>query len=169
MNSLEPADHHRVQAADGWLRLGDLAQAEAELAALAPAVQEHAEVLQLRWTLASRREDWRECLRLADGLVRQAPERRFGWLHLALSLHKLGRTAEAYDRLLAAADQFEASATLPFFLARFACALGRLDAGRHWLAVALADADRTGTGRELRRRAQDEPDLASIRDELADG
>jgi predicted Zn-dependent protease len=168
MTSLEPADHHRVQAADGWLRLGDLAQAEAELAALAPAVQEHPEVLQIRWTLASRREDWRECLRLADRLIHLAPERRFGWLHLALSLHKLGRTAEGYDRLLAAADQFGTSATLPYFLARFACALGRLDAGRHWLAVALAEADRAGSGRDLRRRALDEPDLAPIRDLLGE-
>lgn len=169
MDPLAPDDHRRVQAADGWLRLGDVAPAAAELASVSVGARGHPDFLQVNWTLASRRGEWGECLRLAEQLVRLAPERRFGWLHLPLSLHRLGRTAEAYDRLLAAADRFEPGSTVPFLLARFACVLGRNEVARRWLAAAFRQAAMEENESVLRRRVEEEPDLEGIRGDFGAG
>ena len=49
MQKLEPPDTHCFSAAIGWLELGNLAEAKAELAQISPAQQEHPDVLEARW------------------------------------------------------------------------------------------------------------------------
>jgi tetratricopeptide (TPR) repeat protein len=169
MNELLPDESRQLQEADGWLRLGNLAECEAQLARLNPKLREHPEALQILWTIASRRGDWPECLRLASLLTERAPERRFGWLHRALSLHKLGRTAEAYDESLAATERLGPNPTAPLLLARFACCLGRVNDGRKWLREAFRLAADQGTMRELKRRVLEEPELRALWPEIEPG
>jgi predicted Zn-dependent protease len=166
MQTLEDADSERIQAADGWVKLGVLSEAEAELGAMSAAAREHPEALQICWLIASKRADWARALELAGRLVVVAPERRFGWLHLAESLHRLERTAEAYDRLSTAARDLEPNATVPLQLARYACRLNRLDDGRRWLHLALAVAAGTGHLERVRSRVLDDPELVALRGEL---
>jgi len=49
------------------------------------------------------------------------PERRFGWIHRAHSLHRLGRTQEAKDLLLSIVNDFESNSIIPYHLARYCC------------------------------------------------
>lgn len=46
-------------------------------------------------------------------------ERRFGWIHRAHALDKLGRTLEAKDLLLSVVDDLESNSTIPYHLAQY--------------------------------------------------
>jgi tetratricopeptide (TPR) repeat protein len=166
MKALEPPDSHYLQAACGWLGLGDVAEAEAELAQISPSLRRHPEVLQVRWQLHARREEWPVCLDLAKSLTQIAPERRFGWIHLAFSLHRLSRTREALEILLYALDMFEPNATMAFYLSRCCCRLGRMFEGRTWLEKAFALVQQADERRRLKEQAIAEPDLAPLRAEI---
>ncbi len=48
MNALSPADHHHLQAAEGWLGLGCPLEAGQELEQITPPLQAHPAVLALR-------------------------------------------------------------------------------------------------------------------------
>src|ERR1043166_6073308 len=58
MQKLEPADLHRLSATVGWLELGNVTEAKAELAFIAPEQQNHPNVLEVRWLLSAREERW---------------------------------------------------------------------------------------------------------------
>jgi TIR domain len=60
----------------------------------------HPDVLQLRWRMYADARKWDACLDIATALTTKTPERRFGWIHRAHALDKLGRTLEAKDLLL---------------------------------------------------------------------
>lgn len=157
-----------MQAACGWLGLGDAAEAEAELAQLPPLFQQHPDVLQVRWQLHARREEWQRCMDLAKSLTQIAPERRFGWIHLAFSLHRIGRTEEAREILLYALDMFEPNATMAFYLSRYCCRLGEVEEGREWLSKAFEMVHQSKERERLKEKALTEPDLAPLRKQIAD-
>ena len=48
MNKLEPPDTHYFLAAIGWLELGNVVEARAELAQISASQHEHPDVLELR-------------------------------------------------------------------------------------------------------------------------
>ena len=51
VQTLEPPDSHHLNHAIGWLGLGCVVDARAELAQISPEWQEHPEVLEVRWML----------------------------------------------------------------------------------------------------------------------
>ena len=51
MQKLEPPETHHVSAAIGWLGLGNVAEAKAELRQLYAAWQNHPDVLEIRWEI----------------------------------------------------------------------------------------------------------------------
>ena len=57
MQKLEPPDTHYFFAAIGWLELGNLTEAQAELAQVSPAQQEHPDVLEVRWLFSAQQKD----------------------------------------------------------------------------------------------------------------
>ena len=140
MNKLEPPDTHYFLAAIGWLELGNVVEARAELAQVSAARQEHPDVLELRWSLAAEQKRWEEALEIARALLRRAPKRSSGWLHQAYALRRVpdGGVQKAWAALLPAFDKFPKEATIPFNLSCYACQLGQLDAARDWLARAVA-------------------------------
>ena len=132
MNKLEPPDTHYFLAAIGWLELGNIVEARAELAQISAARQEHPDVLELRWSLAAEQKRWEEALEVARALLRRAPKRSSGWLHQAYALRRVpdGGVQKAWEALLPAFDKFPKEATIPFNLSCYACQLGQLDAAR---------------------------------------
>lgn len=165
MKTLEPPDTHHLSAAVGWVELGNAAEAEAELACVNPALRDHPGVLEVRWLVLAKREDWVEGLAIARQLVRTAPDLVSGWLHQAYALRRVpdGGLQQAWDALLPAFNLFPAEPTIPFNLSCYACQMGRLDDARVWLkralkiggrdhikAMALADADLEPLHNEIR-------------------
>jgi Tfp pilus assembly protein PilF len=49
MKPLEPPDSLHLQAAQGWLELGNHAEAEAELDNITASSREHPDVINVRW------------------------------------------------------------------------------------------------------------------------
>ncbi len=78
------------------------------------------------------------------------------------ALRKLGRIQEAYDFLHQQTGRFEPYSTMPYFLACYACQLGRLKNAQDWLEHALEIAAETGDEKQLKLRAVDDPGLQPL-------
>lgn len=164
MKPLGPPDSYYFSAACGWLELGLPQEAERELQLLPPAQRRHPQVLRLEWRLAARRKQWNRCAEVAHSLTQIAPDDRFGWVHLAYSLHQLGRTAQARELLFQALDMFEPNATMALYLSCFACCLGHAEESQEWLARAFELAPQPQDRERLKESALTEPALAPLRD-----
>ena len=164
MQKLEPPDTHYFIAAIGWLELGNLAEAQAELAQISPAQQEHPDVLEVRWLVSAEQKHWEEGLQIAQALLRRAPKRSSGWLHQAYALRRVpeGGLQKAWEALLPASDKFPKEPTIPFNLSCYACQLQQLDAARDWLKRAVA----VGGKEKIKLMALKDADLEPLWDEI---
>ena len=164
MHKLEPPDTHCFLAAVGWLELGNLAEARAELTQVSAAQQEHPDVLELRWSIAAAEKRWEEALQVAQTLLRRAPKRSSGWLHQAYALRRVpnGSIQKAWEALLPAFDKFPKEPTIPFNLSCYACQLRQLEVARDWLKRAMA----VGGKEKIRRMALRDPDLEPLWEEI---
>jgi predicted Zn-dependent protease len=157
-----PSGFH-LKAAVGWLELGSPEEARRELEAIDPEHGEHPDVLEVWWPILVEEKDWTAALAAAEKLVARAPEREVGWVQQSFALHELQRTSEAYERLVQVADRFVEAYVIPYNLACYQCRMGNRGAAMKWLkrAVKIADA------KTIRAMAQNDPDLAPLRSELA--
>ena len=160
MHKLEPPDTHFFLAAVGWLELGNLAEAGAELAQVSAAQQEHPDVLELRWSISAEEKRWDEALQVAQTQVRRAPKRSSGWLHQAYALRRVlnGSIQKAWEALLPAFDRFPKEPTIPFNLSCYACQLRQLDVARDWLNRAVA----VGGKAKIKQMALKDTDLEPL-------
>ena len=164
MQKLEPPDTHYLLATVGWLELGNLAEAGAELAHVSAARQEHPDVLEVRWSLSAQQGRWQEALQVSQALLRRAPKRSSGWLHQAYSLRRVpdGSVQKASAALLPAYEKFPKESTIPFNLSCYACQMGQLDAARDWLQRAIA----IGGKEKIQQMALNDSDLQPLWDEI---
>ena len=139
MQSLEPSDIHRLNAALGWLGLNAPADARAELEAIASAQQSHPAVLAVRWLLCAHEENWDDALLVAELELNAVPEDSSGWLHRAYALRRVdgGGLVPAWDALLPAAEKFPTEPVIAYNLACYACQLNQLPDARIWLQCAV--------------------------------
>jgi predicted Zn-dependent protease len=163
MKPLEPPDSFRVDAAQGWIGLGDYASANDELKQIAEANSAHPEVLQVRWRIYAHAGQWNACLRISALLITMTPECRFGWIYRAHTLAKLGRTRKAKALLLSVVHKFESNATIPYHLARYCCGLGQVKEAEQWLGKALLVASDMEETEQLRQMALEDPALEPLR------
>src|SRR6266568_223072 len=164
MQKLELPDIHYFSAAVGWLELGNVAEAKAELALIAPAQQNHPDVLELRWLLCAQEKRWEEGLQIARALLHGALERSSGWLHQAYALRRVpdGGIQQAWDALLPAFDKFPKEPIISYNLSCYACQMQQLDLARVWLKRALV----IGGKEKIKRMALEDPDLAPLWSEI---
>lgn len=158
MHALKPPDSHYLKAAEGWLELGNAAEAKAELEQIKPSLLDHPEVLEVRWGIAANAKEWQKCLELAGELLKKAPKSASGWIHRSYALHELKRTVQALDELLPAAVKFPKEWVIPYNLACYCTRLGRLEEARGWLEKAFQLGDRE----RLREMALADADLELI-------
>jgi tetratricopeptide (TPR) repeat protein len=164
MSPLEYPDRHHLNAAAGWLELGDLVEAGRELSRLSETGGNHPEALTLSWHLLADDGNWTDALEIARQHLRAAPKSPEAWIHQSFALHELQRTNEALAELQRVAGQFPEVGTIPYNLACYSCRLGRLDDARQWLRRAI----KVQGKKETLAAAVDDPDLAALRRELAD-
>jgi tetratricopeptide (TPR) repeat protein len=151
---LGPPDSHYVEAARGWVELGNATEAVAELACIAPALQSHPEVLDARWHICAHTKRWDECVNLASLILEAAPEQSSGWILRSFALHERKRTAEAFDLLLPAASKFPSLWLVPYNLACYSAQLRRFKDAEKWFTKAL-----TIDAEAVKQSAHDDPDL----------
>jgi len=76
MKSLKRQDAIQLEAAEGWLELGNHREANGELERIAPQHQVHPDVLDLRWKIYATAKKWDACLRLQKPWRAKLPEAR---------------------------------------------------------------------------------------------
>lgn len=143
----------RLEYASGYLELGLVVQAEAELEAIPAAERMQPEVLRVRSEYHMQRRDWESLILVASVLARVAPDEETGWISWAYALRELNRVQEAQEVLLLAEARHGARCgVLHYNLACYACLLGNpslalrrlrraLKFGPEWKQAALGDND----------------------------
>lgn len=164
MQKLEPPDSHYLNAAMGWLALGNLAEAKTELAHIDPELSHHPDVLEARYIVLAHEHDWTAALPVAHALVRNSPERISGWLHFSYALRRVpeGGVEAAWNALLPASDKFPKEPTILYNLACYACQLGRFDDARKWLDLAA----KVGGREKVKSMALADDDLQPLWEEI---
>lgn len=160
--TLPPPSCHFLDAAVGWLELGNPAEALIELNQIAPEFLDHPQVLEVKWQVFARTESWDKSLPIAQAFCQVAPGLPQGWLHQAVSLYRLNRTEDAWNLLLPMAKKFPRSWIIPYDLSCYACQLNRLEEGRTWLKKAF----RLGDPKEVKLLALADPDLKTLWPEI---
>jgi tetratricopeptide (TPR) repeat protein len=164
MQSLEPPDIHHLNAAIGWLELGNRAEARIELDHIDPARQNHPDVLEARWLICAEEKRWDEALAVARALLHGAPERPSGWLHQAYALRRIpnGGVNQAWDALLPAFDKFHDEPIIAYNLSCYACQMNQLEAARTWFKRAAA----IGGKEQIKQMALADADLEPLWTEI---
>ena len=86
---------HYIEAAQGYLELGMVDEALAELERVPEAERLHEDVEQLRVYILMRARRWDEAIAVCLALRAERPELTLSYIHGAFCLHELGRTTEA--------------------------------------------------------------------------
>jgi tetratricopeptide (TPR) repeat protein len=161
---LEPPDTHCLLHAVGWIELGNLTEAKAELAQVRPAFQGHPDMLEVRWQICAEEKQWEEGLRFARALIHAAPDRSSGWLHQAYALRRVrdGGLHQAWEALLPAFEKFPHTEIIAYNLSCYACQMHETDAARLWLKRALA----LGPKDRIKQRALADTDLEPLWGEI---
>jgi len=161
---LSLSDQRFLDAAEGWLVLGNWHEANEELEQITPEMRAHPLVLRLRWSIYAKAEKWEMAVEVAKGFAAALPDNSWGWIHWAYSLHALKRTDEARDVLLPIADKFPDKYLIRYNLACYYCQLGDLKEAFQWLKKAI---DLAGK-KDIRLMALDDPDLEPLWDQISE-
>ena len=159
MTQLEPPDHYYFSAAEGWLVLGSPSDALEELGRVSSALQDHPDVLLLRWHACAKMKDWKACVEAGRRLLAAAPDAVSSWQNYANALFYEKRYQEAFDTLFPAIEKFPKEWSIPYNLACYQCQLGKLEAAITWLKMALA----LGDPAEVKKHALKDPDLGPLK------
>lgn len=161
---IEAPDSHHLNAACGWLELGNRVEARAELALVSPENQSHPGVLDLHWSICAAEKNWDAAFGYAQQLIVAMPDEPTGWLHCAYALRRKtgGSVALARDFLEPAADKFPDEPVIAFNLACYECQLQQLDKARGWFKRACE----IGGPKEIQAMALADEDLKSLWPEI---
>lgn len=152
------ADRIHVDAAQGWLGLGNWREANEELDRIPPRLRAHPEVLKVRYAIHAKAEQWDLALEIAQDLSAALPHNSFGFVYSAYALHRLNRTEEAYQMLRPVMERFPEDVSIRYDLACYACKTGNLkDAISH-----LERAIDLAATRDIRLKALDDPALEKL-------
>jgi predicted Zn-dependent protease len=162
MKQLAPPDSHFLSAAMGWLELGNSDEARQELSGISPRHREHPDVLEVLWSIAAKEMNWEECCDIARALIRVAPKRPSGRIHLSYALHELKRSQEAWENLIDVIEQYPRNHLICYNLACYACQLGRPNEALRWLKKAMS----FGGKEQIRALALNDPDLKPLRTQI---
>jgi predicted Zn-dependent protease len=164
MSKLSLSDSRHLNAAEGWLELGNWQEANEELERITPEMRAHPTVLRVRWGIYAEAEKWEMAAEVARGISVLLPGNSWGWLQWAYSLHVLKRTDEARSVLISVVDKFPDQDMMSYNLACYCCQLGRLKEAMHWIGKAI---DLAGK-KDIRLTALDDPDLEPLWSQISE-
>ena len=146
-----------LNAAAGWIQLGDYDSANDELENIRAEWRAHPDVLDLRWFIYSHHEQWDACLNIATAIVKMASDRVWGWVHKAYALRRAtgGGIEKAKPMLEEAAKLFPGDSMIQYNLACYCAQLGQLDAAQEYLDKSYE----LGDAKQIKLMALDDEDL----------
>jgi predicted Zn-dependent protease len=160
---LDVPDSFHVQAAEGWLGLGDIESASNELREISPAERAHPAVLAVRYQIYAQAKQWDTAVEVADDLTKILPDKPFVWISLAYATRRKtgGSIPDAKKILLGTEPKFPKHYLFPYNLACYCSQLGELEQAEQWLKKA-AGIDSTA----VKKMAADDPDLKPLWESL---
>lgn len=147
----------RLSHARGYLELGMVAEAAAELAQLSGPDADAAEALTLRIAVFHEQENWPAVRDLARQLVRHESADAAVWVTLAYATRRADSLIAAEIILLQAEKHFPQEATIQFNLGCYACQRGDVREARRRVQQAI------NLEMRFREAAATDPDLAALR------
>lgn len=148
----------RLSHAQGYLELGMVAEAAAELDRIPAAEAGTIEVLAVRLAVLQEQKKWPAVSALARDLARRAPGEAAAWVTWAYATRRADSLAAAERILLEAERHHPQEPTIQFNLGCYACQRGDL-------AVARLRVDRAiALDPKFAAAAATDPDLAALRD-----
>lgn len=161
---LEPPDSHFVNAATGWLGLGNWREARAELLNIDPALAGHPEVLLVKYEISAKAGEWESAEESARKLAELTPGEPGAWTALAYATRRKpgGGIPSARAILAAARQRFPKEPLIAYNLACYECQLGNLTQARDWLREAF----KLGDPRQLKTMSLQDPDLKPLHEEI---
>lgn len=148
----------RLSHARGYLDLGMVAEAEAELALIPTPESGGLDVLALRIAVLQERCDWSALRSAAGEFVRRAPAEAATWVTWAYATRRAESLVAAEQILLDAERQHPEEPTIQFNLGCYACQRGALAEARRRVKRAIA------LDKKFSAAAETDPDLAPLRD-----
>lgn len=147
----------RLSHAQGYLALGLIDAADAELAALSPAEQDQPLALSLRATVFQAQERWAEMQSVTAELVRAQPDESGWWIMWAYATRRTESVKEAEAILRNAEQRHPRDATIKFNLGCYACVRGNLTLARSYIEQAIE------LDRAFAALAESDEDLVALR------
>ena len=159
---LQHPDPMHLEAAAGWIQLGDYDSANDELEKIRTEWHTHPDVLDLRWLIYAHNKQWDACLDIASAIVKIASDRVWGWVHKAYALRRAtgGGIEKAKPVLLEAAKLFPDDDIIQYNLACYCAQLGQLDAAQEHLDKSYE----LGDAKQIKLMALDDDDLKPLWD-----
>jgi tetratricopeptide (TPR) repeat protein len=146
-------------SAQGYLELGMVEEALAELSQLETSFYSDPDIVELRLHILMQGERWRDALAAAQDLLRLHQDALPGYIHGAFALHELGRTAEARDLLMKAPEILRQDPTFHYNIGCYEAVLGNRDAAIESLKKSFS------MNESFRDFAQNDPDLRHLANE----
>ncbi len=164
MNELAPEDTHRLNAAIGWLGLGNVDEAAVELRFMTETGKVHPDALEIRFSVLAQLGEWDEARQVAHELKNRQPDRATGYLNYTYALRRsVDDSLEAcWETLQEAAERFPDEPIIPYNLACYACVLNRMDEARQWLGRAIE----VGEKKQVVKMALKDEDLEPLWEEI---
>lgn len=147
----------RLSHAQGFLSLGLVAEAAAELEQIPAPERDALEVLALRVAVLQEQQDWPALGRAAAEFVRRAPEEAGAWVTWAYATRRAASLDAAEKILLDAERAHPAEPAIQFNLGCYACQRGDLAEARRRVDRAIA------LDGKFAATAATDPDLAPLR------
>ena len=161
MDSLEPPASHHVKAAFGWIELGNVPEALAELDRIPVDLQSLPAVQASRLDCLIAGEKWNEAATLAKVLCDQYPEEAGFWLHNAYATRRCedGSIEAAHELLAPCVELFPDEWLIAYNVACYFCRMNRIEE-----AVAMLEIARAVGGERVDVLAKDDEDLMPLRE-----
>lgn len=147
-------------AAQGYLELGMVEEALAELSSFSGPFAGDPDIVELRLHILMQGERWTDAFTSAEELLRLTPDAVPAFIHGAFALHEMGRTSEARDLLLKGPPVLKNDPTFHYNIGCYEAVLGNKEAALQSLKLSFALDD---TYRDF---AKGDPDLKMLREEL---
>ena len=151
-------DNRHLEAAEGWLGLGNWREANEEIDHVNQTFRVHPQVLEVRYKIFCAAKQWDMAAEVGKAARDAFPNEPWGHFYTAFALHELKRTQEVYDTLRPVIDKFPDEQIMRYNLACYACQLDKLDEAMDWFEQSL----RMPGKNDIRRLALEDKDLEPL-------
>lgn len=162
MKALTQAERFQLDAAEGWLMLGNALEAHEELEKLPGDLAYHPAVLSMRWQVYAAARWWEAAYVVSKALCELAPGSSEAWVCQANTLRNYKGVFDAWMLLLGIVKKFPGEPVIRYNLACYAAQMGLLEESCAWLVQAFEMEEAI----ELKVAAVCDPDLQPLWDRI---